>query len=151
MVFFCTLIISSIFATFLIYSIVSGAKERQLQLGIGLVLALLFYIYSYSKVGFSNPGLASTYEEPEDEMKTNHRYCVPCKIVRPIRTIHCYTCDICITGYDHHCPWVGKCVGADNICAFKMFIFSVLLLMFSLGLSLYISDQMMEPAAGIKK
>jgi hypothetical protein len=62
MVFLCTLVISSLFASFLIYSIVSGAKEKKLQIGAGLVLALLFYIYSYAKVGFCNPGIASTYE-----------------------------------------------------------------------------------------
>lgn len=66
MVFLCTLMISSLFAVFLIYNIVAGAQQKQLQIGIALSLALAFYIYSYAAIGFSNPGLASTYEEPEE-------------------------------------------------------------------------------------
>jgi hypothetical protein len=72
-------------------------------------------------------------------MQTNHRYCVPCRIVRPVRTVHCYSCDICVHGYDHHCPWVGKCIGRDNMGQFKCFLFSVMLLFVALGVSLFIS------------
>ena len=65
---------------------------------------------------------------------------MPCKIVRPIRTVHCYTCDICISEYDHHCPWIGKCVGRDNLGQFKVFLFSVMMLFVAFGVSLYVAS-----------
>ena len=81
-------------------------------------------------------------------MKRNQRYCVPCKIVRPIRTIHCYQCDICITGYDHHCPWVGKCIGRGNMCEFKCFLFSVLVAFVAFGICLYVAS-LYEPVKSV--
>lgn len=31
---------------------------------------------------------------------------------------HCSRCDICIQGHDHHCGFIGKCVGQGNLKAF---------------------------------
>ncbi|TFK36057.1 DHHC palmitoyltransferase-domain-containing protein [Crucibulum laeve] len=43
-----------------------------------------------------------------------HRYCLKDEIVKPYRTHHCSDCGTCILKYDHHCPWIGQCVGARN-------------------------------------
>ncbi len=29
---------------------------------------------------------------------------------------------MCVIGLDHHCPWVGKCIGKENIWAFYGFL-----------------------------
>lgn len=42
------------------------------------------------------------------------RYCRICNIYRGIRTVHCYTCQNCVVGFDHHCLWLGTCIGARN-------------------------------------
>jgi hypothetical protein len=34
---------------------------------------------------------------------------------KDVDVVHCYDCDICIKGHDHHCPWTGKCIGEGNI------------------------------------
>lgn len=55
------------------------------------------------------------------------RYCVECNIIRPpIRCSHCYNCDACIIGFDHHCVWLGTCIGARNYLDFIFFLISII-------------------------
>ena len=44
-------------------------------------------------------------------------------ILRKYKCGHCAFCNICVMKQDHHCPWIGKCIGKYNILIFYFFIF----------------------------
>ncbi|KAL4493959.1 hypothetical protein ABPG72_021976 [Tetrahymena utriculariae] len=50
------------------------------------------------------------------------RYCTSCYINMPLRAKHCKDCKRCVARFDHHCPYVGNCIGEKNKCVFYWFL-----------------------------
>ena len=56
-------------------------------------------------------------------MKLNH--CISCSIYKPPRTSHCTKCDNCCQRFDHHCLWLGTCVGKRNYKYFYLLVTTI--------------------------
>ena len=92
------------------------------------IFTYFFYFISYSGTALLNPGYPERNEESiSGKSRRLYKYCEECKIwVRIDRKIvHCRECGICIEGYDHHCPWTGKCIGRKTVIYFYLFLFAV--------------------------
>ncbi|CAD8186278.1 unnamed protein product [Paramecium octaurelia] len=88
-------------------------------------ITLLFFIL----IVCSNPGYQIRRKEPLYTLITafNHQdICPICNVVKLPRSKHCDICQRCVLVYDHHCPWINNCVGAQNHLIFISFLISLL-------------------------
>ena len=61
------------------------------------------------------------------EFNTNkYQICRKCNFLidKSLRIIHCDICSVCCENYHHHCQWIGKCIGKNNLLSFKFFVIS---------------------------
>lgn len=49
--------------------------------------------------------------------------CGVCAVLRPPGARHCDRCGRCIQGLDHHCGFMGQCVGKLNLRTFRVLLF----------------------------
>lgn len=68
------------------------------------------------------PGHFEDVDLAENAITIEVRYCVICKVEQPMRAKHCKECGQCVALHDHHCPWLGVCIGERTRCYFYAYL-----------------------------
>lgn len=105
-------------------------------------LTLLFWLFAAARDPGIIPrpceGVEPVPPAPDPETGATWELCLICNVYRPPRAVHCRECDSCVSKFDHHCPWIGTCVGERNRRPFLLALFfGTLLSLVLLVASLY--------------
>jgi len=98
----------------------SGASARRLN-----TVLFAFAAVAYARVLGSDPGHVERADASgtEADESSGTRACERCALPAiPLRAKHCRVCDKCVRKFDHHCFWVGTCVGERNHGRFWLFL-----------------------------
>ena len=132
------LITSDIYLFIFIFSITSflsiifySIKEQKLiYMKIIFILVYLYYTVTYILLMILNPGIPSDKSDRDlHELKRKYYQCTLCNSIiykeNEFITYHCHYCNICVEKFDHHCNFVGKCIGKNNATIFRLWLFSI--------------------------
>ena len=91
------------------------------------IFSYLFYTITYILLMILNPGMPNNKNNIYlEELKKNYYQCTLCNSIvyknNEFITYHCPYCNICVEKYDHHCDFVGKCIGKNNILVIFMYM-----------------------------
>ena len=118
-------IVSNILITTLLITMYYCLIDSDIELYNKLIYYLLsFFIYFFfNRCALINPGIIQKKNMDEN----NTEFCNICQVYyNPEKKVeHCKMCNICVENLDHHCVWVGKCVGKNNLFSFYSMLISI--------------------------
>jgi len=125
----------------------TAALLKALASGFGGLAIVSCFLCFWVDPGSPEPDPSDT--GPEDENNNNQRirvqklpngkiwrqkWCCECGLWRPHRCGHCHKCSRCVLRLDHHCGFMGTCIGERN-CRF----FMAFLLCSGLGITFFLA------------
>ena len=127
MLLFIILHITVIFLTFvMLMPYFDNTVFTLIYLAISFLLFILFFILSFSDPGklINSNNMSMLDLVLRGELL--EEYCPNCLIKMNYRTKHCIICEKCVDEFDHHCFWVGNCIGKNNYLLFFIFLVFVI-------------------------
>ena len=124
----------------LLLSIIISCNKNMVIIYPLIISSLLYFIelLSLIKTTCTDPGIIHRQERDYNyrpnkyfikKVINGHLYelniCLTCLVFKPPRTSHCHLCDNCILRFDHHCNWIGQCIGQKNYGSFYILVFSL--------------------------
>ena len=106
------------------------------------VLLFIFFVY----IATSDPGiiksdlLGNNWIDLIENGSNLNQLCPYCKIVKLNSFKHCHQCHHCVDDFDHHCNWIGNCIGSKNQLSFIFFLITLifnLILLYWKGFGIY--------------
>jgi cytochrome b subunit of formate dehydrogenase len=111
----------------LFFSLVIPFLPRDLDEWLAVALYLFFFVVglgSFLRVSLSDPVDNGDHKAPESEEAARMwRHCRICDIDQAPDTKHCNICNKCVYKFDHHCPYLGTCIGGKNYYSFFILVF----------------------------
>ena len=121
-------------AEFLFLVLISPILWTELTAGIP-ILSLNLYIFSSLAMfmtSFTDPGFIPRRKVfelmgnvPTILTDPNNKPCSSCELQKLPGVVHCWYCDSCVDGFDHHCYFLNVCVGKNN---YHYFLYMIVLL-----------------------
>ena len=90
-----------------------------------LIVNVCFLMASCMDPGYSKSPKEKLHFEKLVETLNPDGLCPTCETVFKSDSRHCYQCDKCIDGFDHHCAWINNCVGRKNHKIFYFYLVSL--------------------------
>jgi len=115
------------FLSIIFYSI---RDQKNIFMKVIFILVYLYYTITYILLMILNPGIPNNKSNIDlHELKRKYYQCTLCNSIvykdNEFITYHCRYCNLCIEKYDHHCNFVGKCIGKNNSTIFRLWLFSI--------------------------
>jgi len=110
----------------LFFSLVIPFLPRDFDEWLAVGLYLFFFVVglvAFFRVSLVDPVDKGECKRPDDEQSAQWRFCRICDIDQAPHTKHCNICNKCVYKFDHHCPYLGTCVGGKNYYSFFILVF----------------------------
>ena len=110
---------------------------------IAYITAFFLVFLLYTILSCSNPGkmINNEYNDLLDIVERGNEvddFCPHCLVKTKFRSKHCLICQQCVDEFDHHCFWVGNCIGKKNYTLFFIFLIYILLnTLFTMAINIY--------------